>query len=171
LKFTSILSAGSIRSNINDIPTSSGVYKHFVDPAGLSLLSDVKPTQQEITDDGKRLFLLYIGLAKNLRYRFKWHLGLVNVSNSCIVHGTLSTLRLSYMSNHKDITSLSEQDRLNEFMDKHIHMSYLESINYKEVEQELINSNDLPLNIKGNNHPFVKINKERRKQMKLNYKS
>ncbi len=38
------------------------------------------------------------------------------------------------------------------------------------IEEELINENDLPLNIKGNRHDFVKTNKERRKVIKEDYR-
>ncbi|PKG81890.1 hypothetical protein CXF85_15245 [Colwellia sp. 75C3] len=168
--FSKITSAKVIRDNIADAPKSGGVYKHFINKEGLKYLSGVDPTEQETADDGSTVYLLYIGLAKDIQYRLKWHLGIVNVSHSCIVHGTLSTLRLSYMSNHENINCLSEQEKLNEFLNKYVYMSYYETPDFKSIESSLISSHDLPLNIKDNKHSFVQTNKARRKEMKAAYK-
>jgi hypothetical protein len=171
MKFTEITSAKDVRRNLKNIPATGGVYKHFIDEQGLKLLMGVEPTQEEISKDGKTVYLVYIGLAKNIQYRFKWHLGEVNVSHSCIKHGTLSTLRLTYMSNHKDINCLSQQEKLNRFIDNHVYLSHLETPDYVLLEDELIKNNDVPLNIKGNKHPFIKLNKQRRKEIKAKYNS
>ena len=169
-KFTQIQSTLSLRNNITDIPASAGVYKQYMDKVGLKLLEDVHPTTTEIVN-GEEIFLLYIGRTKNLRERFKSHLGLTNVSEGSITRGFISTLRVSYMANHKDISSLSQQEKLNEFMDKHIYIQYMVTNDFIAVEEQLINENDLPLNIKGNKHPFVKINKARRKVIKDLYRN
>lgn len=171
MKFTEITSAKEVRKNFKDIPSTCGVYKHFIDKEGLELLMGVEPTQEETTKDGETVYLVYIGLAKDIQYRFKWHLGEVNVSHSCIAHGTLSILRLTYMSNHKNIDCLSQQDQLNTFIDSHVYLCYLETPNYVLLEDELIKNNDLPLNIKGNKHPFIQLNKQRRKEIKVKYNS
>ncbi|MBD1559924.1 hypothetical protein HC752_23655 [Vibrio sp. S9_S30] len=169
IMFTRLFSALEIRNDINEVPNKGGVYKHFVDTEGLQKLNGVFPSKQEIIPSGESVHLLYVGMAKDLRYRLKWHLGMVNTSHSCILHGTLSTLRLSYIANHEDIDCLSKQELLNVFLDQHVYISYSQTSDYVGIEQALIKQHDLPLNIKGNQHPFVKVNKERRKRTKENY--
>jgi len=167
--FSAIMSVRYIRNNIKIIPKSGGVYKHYVDEQGLKYLDGVNPTQKEILDDGTIVYLLYIGLSDNLLNRFKWHLGITNSSHSNIINGTLSTLRLSYMANHINISSLSQQDELNKFMDKHIYIQFMETENFEAVEKDLISLNDVPLNIKSNIHPFTTINTNRRTKIKNEY--
>ena len=169
--FSAIMSVRYIRNNIEIIPKYGGVYKHYVDEEGLKYLDGVNPTQKEILDDGAIIYLLYIGLSDNLLSRFKWHLGITNSSHSNIMNGTLSTLRLSYMANHININSLSQQDELNKFMDKHIYIQYMETENFEAVEKDLISSNDVPLNIKGNTHSFTTINTDRRIKIRNEYYS
>ena len=94
--FNKITPVSDVRKNIKDIPKLGGVYKHYVDKQGLEYLDDVHPTTREIASDGTEVYLLYIGLSSNLFKRFKWHLGIINKSHSNLIHGTLSTLRLSY---------------------------------------------------------------------------
>lgn len=168
--FTKIISVSEIRKNIKDIPKEGGVYKQYVDRQGLEYLDGVYPTTKETASDGTEVYLLYIGLAKDLFDRFKWHLGMTNTSHKSILGGWLSTMRVSYMANHKDILCLSEQDKLNEFMDKHIYIQYLVTKDFRRVEQQLIKENDLPLNIKDNSHTFVQTNKSRRSAIRQKYK-
>jgi len=167
--FTPITSASIIRNKIKDIPKQGGVYKQYVDSNGLKFLEGVHPSTFEIIGNQK-VYLLYIGRTKDLRDRFKSHLGFTNVSHGSITRGFISTLRVSYMANHKDINHLSEQDKLNEFLDKYIYIQYMTTEDFVSIEEQLIEENDLPLNIKGNQHPFVKMNKQRRKEIKDRYK-
>ena len=169
MAFTKIISISNIRKNIKDIPRLGGVYKHYVDKEGLAYLDGVHPKTKEMAMDGTEVYLLYIGKAKNLFDRFKWHLGVSNTSHKSIVLGTLSTLRLSYMANHKEIICLSEQNKLNSFMDKHTYAQYGATEDFDYIEKQLIAENDLPLNIKGNTHAFIPINKLRRKAMRSKY--
>lgn len=168
--FSKIISVSEIRQNIKNIPNEGGVYKQYVDRQGLEYLDGVYPTTKETASDGTEVYLLYIGLAKDLFDRFKWHLGMTNTSHKSILGGWLSTMRVSYMANHKDILCLSEQNKLNEFMDKHIYMQYLVTKDFRRVEQQLIKDNDLPLNIKDNSHSFVQTNKSRRSAIRQKYK-
>ena len=159
-----------IRKNIYDIPEKSGIYFHFVNKNGLKLLGldNIDDIQQMVFDD-EELYLIYIGLAKNLRERYLWHLGFNNISESSIISGFLSTLRLSYMANLKDIESLSQQDELNKFMDKYTFSKYIITKDYKTGEELFIKKYPTPLNIKDNNHLFIKINKMKRKKIRDKY--
>ena len=169
MNFTKITSVSVIRRTIKNIPTVGGVYKQDVDKEGLLYLDGVHPTAKEIASDGTEVYLVYIGRAKNLFDRLKWHIGITNTSHSSIKHGFVSTLRVSYMANHKDIECLSEQGTLDKFMDEHIYIQYMTTENFIAIEEQLIKVNDLPLNIKDNIHPFVKTNQKRRKEIKAKY--
>ena len=168
MNFTNILSIKKIRTSIMEIPKQSGVYKHYISKEGLKYLN-VNPDKKVIAYDGTEVYLLYIGKAKNLFERYKWHLGFINTSEKSIKGKWLSTLRLSYMANHKDITCLSEQVALDEFMDKYTYSQYLVTDDFHKLEEELINDNSVPLNIKGNKHIFVPTNKQRRSDLVNKY--
>ncbi len=168
--FTKIIPVSEIRKNIKNIPKVSGVYKHYIDQKGLEYLEDVYPTTKETAVDRAEVYLLYVGLSKDLYERIRWHIGLTCILHKAIIGGFVSTLRVSYMANHKDILCLSEQNKLDEFMDQHIYIQYMATNDYEAVEKKLIEENDLPLNIKGNSHPFVVTNKIRRKAIKDKYK-
>lgn len=169
ITFTQIIPVSEIRKSIEEIPKNSGVYKQYIDKEGLKYLDGVYPTIKEIAIDGTEVYLLYIGLAKDLFDRFKWHLGVTNTSHKSILGGWLSTLRISYMANHKEIQCLSEQNKLDEFMNEHIYIQYMVTEDFVAVEKQLIKENDLPLNIKGNLHTFVPTNKLRRKSIRDKY--
>lgn len=168
--FSKIISVSEIRKTVNNIPNEGGVYKQYIDKKGLKYLDGVYPTTKEIASDGTEVYLLYIGLAKDLFDRFRWHLGITNTSHKSILGGWLSTLRISYMANHKEIQCLSEQNKLDQFMDKHIYIQYLVTEDFIALEEQLIKENDLPLNIKGNSHTFVQTNMARRSAIKQKYK-
>lgn len=169
LTFSQIIPVSEIRKSIEKIPKEGGVYKQYVDKKGLEYFEGVYPTIRETTINGTEVYLLYIGLAKDLFDRFKWHLGITNTSHKSILGGWLSTLRISYMANHKTILCLSEQNKLDEFMNEHIYIQYMITKDFVAIEEQLIKENDLPLNIKGNLHPFVPINKLRRKSIRDKY--
>ncbi len=169
MNFTKIEPISKIRNHIKEIPKSGGVYKQYVDKEGLKYLNDVYPSTVEVVNEGKEVYLLYIGRTKNLFDRLKSHLGITNTSHGSIVRSFISTLRVSYMANHKDIQCLSQGNELNKFMDEHIYIQYMVTEDFVAVEEQLIKENNLPLNIKGNSHTFVKTNKERRKKIKAKY--
>ncbi|MCD6654618.1 MAG: hypothetical protein LT067_07630 [Sulfurovum sp.] len=171
MAFTEIIPISEIRKNIKDIPQLGGVYKHYVDKDGLAYLDGVYPTKKEISIDGIEVYLLYIGKAKDLFERYKWHLGMTNTSHKSLLGKWLSTLRLSYMANHKTIICLSEQDKLDEFMDKHTYTQYMITEDFDGIEKQLIKENDLPLNVQDNSHEFVQTNIERRKAINAKYQN
>ena len=167
--FSEIESALNIRNNIDSYSTESGVYMHFVDEKGLKLLKGVCPVNFE--KHGKiKLGLVYIGKAQNMKQRLRWHLGIINIKHVNICNGTLSTLRHSYMANHSDIECLSQQDKLNEFLDNYVYIKYCLSDQYKSIEEEMIRKYSPPLNIQGNTNPFIATNKERRKAIRDAYR-
>lgn len=168
--YSQILPANEIRNNIDTYSKSSGVYHQYIDHSGLELLEGVKPTSWELYNNTK-VGLVYIGKASDMQYRLRWHLGLVNTSHSCICHGTLSTLRHSYMANNKNIHCLSQQQDLDAFIDSHVFIKYFITEDYENIEDILINEYSPPLNIKGNSNLFIKTNKERRKIIKNSYRS
>lgn len=102
MTFKQIEPIANIRENIQTIPKQPGVYKQYVDEAGLKYLDGVEPETCVITPEGKALYLIYIGRTQNLYDRFKSHLGITNTSHKSIIKGFISTLRVSYMANHKD---------------------------------------------------------------------
>ena len=171
MSFSEIFSIADIRKNIKNISKSSGVYKHYINKSGLEYLEGVYPQTKEIAIDGTEIYLLYVGKSKNLHNRYKWHLGITNSSHKSILGKWLSTLRLSYMANHKDIICLSEQEKLNKFMDEYTYTQYMITEDYHNVEEELIRENDLPLNVQGNTHIFVSTNKRRRDSINNKYQS
>ncbi len=135
----------------------------------MGYLDGIQPSTKKLTAEGKEVYLIYIGRTKNLFDRFKSHLGFTNTSHGSITHGFISTLRVSYMANHKDINCLSQADELNQFMDEHIYIQYMVTEDFVAIEERLIKENDLPLNIKGNSHTFVQTNKLRRKAIIKKY--
>ena len=167
--FTQPTSAKHIRKHITKIPKDNGVYKQYVTEEGLKFLDGVRPIYWK-TVDNQRIGLVYIGKAKSINQRLGWHLGFINTSHSNICSGTISTLRKSYMANHKDIRCLSEQEKLNTFLDKYVYIEYAITPDYMYIEDKLIEEYDVPLNIKGNVHEFIKTNRERRKEMTDAYK-
>ena len=169
--FTKIIPISDIRKNINDIPKKGGVYKHYIDKQGLEYLNGVHPTTKEFSNNGTEVYLLYIGKAKDLFDRYKWHLGITNASHKSILGKWLSTLRLSYMANHKNIICLSEQNKLDMFMDKHTYTQYMITENFHNIEKQLIRENDLPLNVRDNPHEFVCTNKTRRNAINEKYQN
>jgi hypothetical protein len=158
-----------IRENISSIERASGIYIHYVDESGLKLLEGVTPTDW-VQFDNHKLGLVYIGKARNMNERIRWHLGFINTSHSCICHGTLSTLRHSYMANHAGITCLSQQDDLNGFLDQHVYIQYRLTEDYEHAEELMIDEYSPPLNIMGNRNSFIKTNKERRRKIKNAYR-
>lgn len=55
-------------------------------------------------------------------------------------------------------------------MNEHTYAQYMPTEDFDHIEKQLITENDLPLNIKGNTHSFIPINKLRRKAMRSKYK-
>ena len=168
--FSVIQSAQLIRDNIQSFSSNSGVYVHYVDLEGLLLLPGVQPTDWEKSGN-KKIGLVYIGKARDMQERLRWHLGFINVSHSCICHGTLSTLRHSYIANNKNISCLSQQEDLNTFMDNHVYIKYCLTEKYEKREEAMIKRYSPPLNIQGNNNSFIATNKKRRKAIKDAYRA
>jgi hypothetical protein len=150
-----------IIESLKSIPNKGGVYFWYVDANGASKLG--------ISIDGcsikNNYFLIYIGLSQDLRMRLKWHTTDKH-SLSSIKAGTLSVLRQKLSTLLFD--NWHSKDGVDEFMDKHMKVEYQLNPEYEQVEIELINSHVLPLNVRGNNHPFIKELSTRNSQAKRN---
>ena len=169
-KLAKVYKLSKMKNNLDIVPTKAGVYKFFVDEKGLSLLDNIKCNVHE-TINNQKIYLLYVGISKDLRYRFKWHFGLINAKHENILNGTLSTFRFSLMANNTQITCLSQQEILNKFMNNYIYLQYLITEDYELIEKDLIKKYKPPLNIKDNTSLFVDINKSRRQNMLYKYKN
>ncbi len=169
-KLVKVYKVSEIRKNIDKVERYSGVYKFFVDKQGLSLLEDVVCNSKSFANN-KEIFFIYVGIAKDMNYRIKWHLGFVNVAQSNILNSSLSTLRFSLMANHKYINCLSQQKELNDFMDNHMYIQYLITEDYANIERDLIDEDKPPLNIKDNSNPFVDTNRMRRYKILDEYRN
>lgn len=167
--FSPVAPAQTIRNTILNIPASGGLYIQYIDVAGLIFLQDVQITNWE-TYNTDRIGMVYIGKSSDIQKRLRWYLGIINVSHSCICHGTLSTLRHSYMANNTNINCLSQQEALDSFIDRHIYISYAITEQQEAMESALLKKYAPPLNIQGNSNPFVKTNKRRRKAIKDAYR-
>lgn len=101
MKFNRI-SVGAVKAQdprFRDIPKEPGVYRWWF-PRDLAekLLKpltgvDTKQISKEIVD-GEEYWCLYLGIAKDLRQRIRWH-ACQKHSPSAVKHGFLSTLRQS----------------------------------------------------------------------------
>lgn len=125
---------------------TSGVYKWYITKEGAKQLG--VPIDDCYLKDNTH-YLIYIGSGKNLKQRLKYH-----------TRGpkTLSTLRksISVLLNEND------EDKITAFMKQHMIFDYVDRDDYEEYENQLIKENILPLNIKNNNHPFIKTLKQKR---------
>jgi len=143
-------------------PNKSGVYFWYISKQGATRLGiEVKDC---LNKDDK--YLVYIGLAKNLNQRLDWHYNDKH-SPSSIKSGFVSTLRqtLSALLVGEMVTAKPIVDK---FLREEMEVEYEVCDNYFERELEIINSFNLPLNLKNNkHHPFYKFLKEARKQSKV----
>ncbi len=150
-----------ILSNLKDISTQGGVYFWYVTKEGAQKLN--LPIEGCTELDG--MYLVYIGLSRNLRMRMKWHNG-DDHRLSAIKSGLLSIVR-------QKISSLlcnnwHSREEVDNFMDNHMRVRYQVDLDYKKVEEDLIKSHVLPLNYKHNEHPFKKTMSKLNSQSKKN---
>jgi len=142
-------------------PNKSGVYFWYVSEQGATQLGiEIKDC---VKKDDK--YLVYIGLAKNLNQRLDWHYNDKH-SPSSIKSGFVSTLRqtLSALLVGEMVTAKLIVDR---FLREEMEVRYEVCNNYFERELDLINSHNLPLNLRNNkHHSFYKTLKKARKNSK-----
>jgi hypothetical protein len=146
---------------MENFPSLSGVYYWYVSKIGAEKLGiDVSECLKE--DD---MFLVYIGLAKNINERLNWHLN-DSHSHSSIRSGFVSTLRQT-LSALLVGNMVSSKEIVDEFLRKEMKVRYEICQDYEDRESKLIKEHNLPLNIRGNrSHPFYSTLKKLRKKSK-----
>jgi hypothetical protein len=150
-----------IIESIKSIPNEGGVYFWYVDELGGKKLNI--PLEGCTFKDG--YYLIYIGLSKDIRMRLKWHTTDKH-RPSGIKSGTLSVLRQKLSALLYDNWHSKEQ--VDTFMDEHMKVEYIIDPEYKQSEIQLIHSHVLPLNVRDNNHPFIKTMRKKNGQAKRN---
>lgn len=137
--------------NIIGLIKESGIYKWYITAKGAEQLG--LPIDGCYLKDDTH-YLVYIGSGKNLEQRLKYH-----------IKGpkTLSTLRKSLSA----LLEENNEDKITEFIKQHMVFNYVNREDYGEYENKLIKENILPLNIKNNNHPFIKTLKQKRNGRKI----
>ncbi|MDE6266856.1 MAG: hypothetical protein K2M07_05850 [Muribaculaceae bacterium] len=138
-----IHSAKDLRALLSDnapvrIDTTPGIYRWWCDlSAALPLLSPLpvaglsRLQTREI--EGRQYLAIYFGISKNLRARLEWHIAQTHTA-SAIKAGTISTLRQALGA--LTATDLSaNQDMVNDFMDTHCLIEYLNVDSLPTAEQ------------------------------------
>ena len=141
-------------------PSASGVYRWYITLEGARALGiDL----EGCTRSGGH-YLVYVGLAKDLRQRLDWHWNDKH-SPSSVKSGFVSTLRqsLSALLVGEMVTA---RERVDSFMRTQMRVEWETCENYQEREADLIREHSLPLNLRGNAHPFLATLKRKRKECK-----
>ena len=139
-------------------PSASGVYRWYVSLEGAQALGiDVS----QCTRSGEN-YLVYVGLAKDLRQRLDWHWNDKHTPSS-VRSGFVSTLRqtLSALLVGEMVTA---RERVDQFMRQCMCVEWEVCADYQEREAQLIQEHSLPLNLRGNTHPFLATLKRKRKE-------
>jgi len=143
------------------LPKEGGIYKWYVTKEGANQLS--------IPIDGclikNEMYLIYIGLSKNLNQRLKWHADDKHRISS-IKSGTLSVLRQKLCA--LLYSNWSNKEGVDNFMNSHMRVEFEVNPNYEKDEKQLIKEHVLPLNVRHNNHPFRKTLSKINSQAKKN---
>ena len=106
---------------------------------------------QHKTINNEDYVLLYVGIAKSLRERAKWHMAQKHTLSS-IKSGTISTLRHTLSALNAKYLCDSE-DFINNFMEENCYWEYMETLtkdDAHEIEVRELNINYYPLNIQEN---------------------
>ena len=168
-----LYSRSEVLSKPSPVPASSGIYAwYFCDVPGAI------PTQGCISSDAKTL--LYVGISpdkrskpnstQTLRKRITYHCR--GNSEGSTLRRTLGVLLakesgfpLRRVGSGKRMTlSHQGEEWLDDWMDENAFVCWMVHSSPWEIEQALISSTALPLNILGNTHPFTEELKTLRKQ-------
>lgn len=190
--------AETIRKDFKLVPAKSGVYKWWCDletlrcilkkidsngniniPADIekytykNILNKIDPCENiNIPADIETLYCFYVGIAKNLRARIKWHIKSHTAKQ--VATGRISTLRNSLASIFFGTTNISINAALNNLIDT-LYISFEENPNPHEIEKVILsgtasayNSNNYVyiLNIQENNHGKAKDLKKELKKLR-----
>lgn len=177
--------AKTIRYNFKLVPTTSGVYKWWCDLATLNTILDkidpygninIPADIEKCTYENKTLYCFYVGIAKNLRARIKWHIKSHTAKQ--VETGRISTLRNSLASIFFGTTNISINTDLNNLIDT-LYISFVENPDPHEIEKVILsgtasayNSNNYVyiLNIQENNHCKAKDLKKELKELRKSAK-
>ncbi|HVA83952.1 MAG TPA: hypothetical protein VNF28_03560 [Candidatus Binataceae bacterium] len=145
-----------LESNRSLPPSSPGVYAWFFDH-----VSDRVPTNDCVIRDGSTL--LYVGISsrgrngtlvkrvRGLHFRGNAAGSTLRLSLGCLLEGELGTILRRVGSGNRK-TFGSKETVLTRWMADHALVSWVEVKNPKPLEEYLIKSLDLPLNLDGNEH-------------------
>ena len=160
-------------SGWNSTPKQSGIYWWFFDPSCLDLFGINEHCGHPLklrTNESEKL-CLYVGIAKNLRQRIKWHAE-QPLRQSALRSGFISTFRKTLLALNK-IDYATGFEQINQFMDGlDLRWETTPSPELaKAIEaKELGGEYDFPLNIQGNKStelkPFIRYLKQQRKEYK-----
>ena len=173
--------AETIRKNFKLVPTKSGIYKWWCDLKTLEdILNKIDPSRtikigteiEQCTYEGNTLYCFYVGIAKNLRARIKWHIKSHTAKQ--VATGRISTLRNSLASIFFETIDVSINADLNNLIDT-LYISFEAHPNPHEIEKVILsgtkskyNSNNYVyiLNIQENNHCKAKDLKKELKKLR-----
>jgi len=170
--FSGSQSLGTLRSNgWKNLPSQSGIYWWYFPPEcvhsfRVTEYCDEQSLNLRMAADGK--FCLYVGVAKSLKERMKWHAE-QPLKQSALRSGFLSTFRKTLLVLNQ-IDYATGFDPINQFMDG-LDVAWLTTGNIDEAKEseavELTGDFHFPLNIQGNRHavlkPFIQFLKQQRK--------
>jgi hypothetical protein len=132
-----------IINKIKTIKKCGGVYKWYMTIEGANLLGI--PLEGATLKEG--LYLVYVGLSKNMQGHLKWHCDDKHRFSS-IKSGTLSILRQKL--NTLITGRWDGKDEVDQFMNQHMKVEFEYSDKYKKIELREIIANKLPLNARNN---------------------
>jgi hypothetical protein len=142
------------------LPKTGGVYFWWIDSEAAEYVNSLSPNVKIDTCrvrniNGETYYLVYVGLASNLRNRVRNSHILQKHTNSTVERGFLSTLRNTIASVLGK--NLYDEKAVNDFQRDHMLVGFIETDDYANTEIKYIESCSLPLNSKDNKkHPFNK---------------
>lgn len=144
------------------ISIQAGFYRWFMPSELVQELRIPINDCKYIEDQG---YLVYVGIAKNMRQRMVWHVTQKHLPSS-VKSGFLSTLRQTLCGLAK--VSMDDTDTVDRIINQmFVEFEYCnskEEAHNKELDS--LKNYVLPLNIMGNQHPFTKELKRLRKESK-----
>lgn len=145
------------------ISTQPGFYRWFM-PSELAQELKVPIDKCEYRDS--KGYLVYVGIAKSMRQRLIWHVTQKHLPSS-VKSGFLSTLRQTLSGLAR--VPMDDTNTVDHIIDQmYVDFEYCESKEEAHrIEQDSFKNYVLPLNIMGNQHPFIRELKQLRKESKI----
>jgi hypothetical protein len=165
--------------NWRNIPASSGIYWWFFPESeikDLKISTYCDPSDLRLEGVGGNV-CLYLGIAKNLRQRIKWHAS-QKLRPSALQSGYLSTFRLSLLALKDYSYDEAGERKINDYYDQlGVRWEATESKeDARELELSYIDGKfDYPINIQDNRREslarFLRFLKDRRKEYRACWKN